>query len=446
MPAAAPPYLEPSSPSSSAAAGGLRWVHDPDDDQACLHQLGDLHDLAAGRLVCHPTPEATWPVLVRDLFEALGKRRDALPRARRDDAATLLRVWLRAEQVEHLVVLRAHRLHPPLLAALAELATATGTVLWLVWHDTDPPPSRWEGTVWSWSRAITALRERPARRRPRLRAVDAIHRDAVAEARREARLLRVGQPRQRRFTQPGCQLGALLQRMTIDAATDQELALRLDAAQAGFATEGLTLVLPTEAAALSVFGPHIDAHVVSRLRRLACPTSAAALLLAQATDCRAGRLSLCAPRRISPDFGQVGMLTGIYRIPATAGPLLHAALLDHQARGLPYYALFTHPAGGLLLTQRMANLIARAAALAGLPRPLAATRAGRSDSGPEAPFAATLVNIDAVRIEGLVSSATSWATRRTSAWPRPPSALRSRPCFVAIDPLCPHPGRNVSQA
>lgn len=38
-------------------------------------------------------------------------------------------------------------------------------------------------------------------------------------------------------------------------------------------------------------------------------------------------------RRISPDFGQVGMLTGIYRIPAIAGPLLHAALLDHQARG-----------------------------------------------------------------------------------------------------------------
>lgn len=48
----------------------------------------------------------------------------------------------------------------------------------------------------------------------------------------------------------------------------------------------------------------------------------------------------------------------------------------------------------------MANLIARAAALAGLPRPLAATRAGRSDSGPEAPFAATLVNTDAVRIDG----------------------------------------------
>ncbi|WP_298798304.1 hypothetical protein [uncultured Pseudonocardia sp.] len=389
-----------SSPSAGGAeaGGGLRWVHDPDDDLACLHQVTALHDLTAGRLVCHPTPGATWPVVVRDLFEALGKRRDALQRARRDDAAALLRVWLRAEQVEHLVVLRAHRLHPKLLAMLAELATATGTTLWPVWHDTDPPASGWAGELWSWQCAVTALRGSPSP--DRLRSVDAIHRDAVAEARREARLLRVGQPRQRRFTQPGCALGALLQRLTIDAVTGAELELLLDAARAGFATEGLTLVLPADAAALSALGPRIDAHVVTRLRRLACPTSAAALLLALATDSRAGRLTLTAPRRISPDLGQVGMLTGIYRIPGVAAPLLHAALLDHQARGLPDYALFVHPAGGVLLTQRMANLIARAAALAGVHRPLAATRAGRSDSGPEEPFAATLVKSGAVRIDG----------------------------------------------
>lgn len=300
----------------------MRWVHDPDDDQACLHQLADLHDLAAGRPICHPTPGATWPLMVRDLFEALGKPRDALDRARRGDAAALLRVWLRAEQVEHLVVLRAHRLHPTLLAALAELADATSTTLWPVWHATDPPPPGWAGEVWSWPRAVAALRGRPSPDRSRLRSVDAIHRDAVAEARREARLLRVGQPRQRRFTEPGCALGALLQRLTIDAATDAERGLRLDAAQAGFATEGLTLVLPPEADALSMLGPRIDARLVSRLRRLACPTSAAALLLALATDCRAGRLTSCAPRRVSPDFGQIGMLTGTYRIPAVAGPLL----------------------------------------------------------------------------------------------------------------------------
>ena len=136
-------------------------------------------------------------------------------------------------------------------------------------------------------------------------------------------------------------------------------------------------------ATLAALGPRITPQTVSRLRRLACPTSAAALLIALATDARAGRLTLCAPRRISPDLGQVGLLTGTYRIPAAAAPLLRAALLDHQARGLPDYVLFAHPAGGLLLTQRMANLIARAATLAGVLAPLAATPLGRSDSGPE---------------------------------------------------------------
>ena len=64
-----------------------------------------------------------------------------------------------------------------------------------------------------------------------------------------------------------------------------------------------------------MLGPRITPQTVSRLRRLACPTSAAALLIALATDARAGRLTLCAPRRISPDLGQVGLLTGTYRIP-----------------------------------------------------------------------------------------------------------------------------------
>jgi hypothetical protein len=107
-------------------------------------------------VVCHPTPGATWPILIRDLLEALGKRRDALARERRvRDGAALVRVWMRAERVQHLVVLRAHRLRPPLLDAVAELATATGA-LWLVWDDTDPPAPRWAGEVWSWPRAVAA--------------------------------------------------------------------------------------------------------------------------------------------------------------------------------------------------------------------------------------------------------------------------------------------------
>lgn len=302
MTAAVPLGVDPGPAPTTSAAGVVRWVHDPEDDQACLHHLAALHAPGAGRVVCHPTPGATSPILARDLLEALGKRRDALTRARRAlDGVGLVRVWMRAERVEHLVVLRAHRLRPPLLEAFAELAAATGATVWLVWHHTDPPASGWPGEVWSWPRAVDAIRGH-ARPDPsaRLRPVETIYWEAVAEARREARLWRVAPPRQRRYTQPGCGLSALLQRLTIDATTEAELHLHLHAARTGFAAEGLTLVLPPEPAALAALGPRITPHVVARLRRIACPSSAAALLLALATDARAGRVAGCKSPQHQP--------------------------------------------------------------------------------------------------------------------------------------------------
>lgn len=224
-------------------------------------------------------------------------------------------------------MLRAHRLRPPLLAALAELAGAAAVTVWLVWHDTDPPAPA--GEVWDWPAAVTVLRD-PSwpGRSSRLRPAEQIYREAVAEARREARLWRVAPPRQCRFTQPGCGLGALLQRLTIDAATPADLEMRLHAARAGFAAEGLALRVP---AAPSALGPRITPTVIDRLRRIACPTSAAALLLAMVTDARAGRVASVGRGWISPDAGQVTLLTGTYRIPEHARPLLRTALtLDVQ--------------------------------------------------------------------------------------------------------------------
>lgn len=57
--------------SRTAAPARLRWVHDPDDDHACLHHLTALVRSGRGRAVCHPTPGATWPILIRDLLESL---------------------------------------------------------------------------------------------------------------------------------------------------------------------------------------------------------------------------------------------------------------------------------------------------------------------------------------------------------------------------------------
>lgn len=392
-------------PVPAAADARLRWVHDPDDDQACLRHVTALHDLGAGRVVCHPTPGASWPILIRDLLESLGKPRDALARARRPrDGAALVRVWMRAERVEHLVVLRAHRLPPPLLDALAELATATGAAVWLIWHAHERPGAA--GTaMWPWPQAVAALAT--DRRSPRPDAGNTgggdIYRDGVAEARREARLWRIAPPRQHRYTQPGCQLGALLQRLTIDASTPVELGLLQAAAQAGFAAEGLDLLLPGEPAALAALGPRVTDEVMTGLRRLACPTSAAALVLALLTDASANCVASVSPGCLSPDLARVRTLPGIYRVPPLARPVLRAALLDHQAQAVgvrhhrPDGRLFRDRDGDLRF-QRMSNLIRYAAALAGLPPPRAAT--SRHRFGLEEPFAAAVVDHPKTEIIG----------------------------------------------
>ncbi|MGH3097706.1 MAG: hypothetical protein ACRDMV_17110, partial [Streptosporangiales bacterium] len=135
----------------------LRWVLDPDDDVGCVRALTALHDISAGRLVCHPQPGATWPVLVGDLLHGLGKHRHALARERRTRAGIeLLRVWLRAEQIRHLVLLRTHLLRPGLLTQLTDLAAATGVRLWPVWHHHAPPPAT--GPSLPWQAAAAVLR------------------------------------------------------------------------------------------------------------------------------------------------------------------------------------------------------------------------------------------------------------------------------------------------
>lgn len=184
-----------------------------------------------------------------------------------------------------------------------------------------------------------------------------------------------------------CALGAVLQRLTIDAVTPDEMQTCLHAIRAGFAAEGLVLTRPTDPAAIAALGPRLTPDVLARLRRLACPSSAAALMLALATDAGASSVASCSANWISPTAGRVGLLPGTYRIPLRARPILRAALLDNDARGLPVYRVLVDHDGGLLLTQRMANLIGRAAVHAGVPPPLAATTQ-RSDSGLDGPFAA----------------------------------------------------------
>lgn len=120
--------------------------------------------------------------------------------------------------------------------------------------------------------------------------------------------------------------------------------------------EGLMLSLPAAApSALAALGPRPNAAVLARLRRIVCPTSAAALMLALATDAEARCLAVCSPRWVTADSDQVGLLPGAYRIPARARPLLRAALIAHHDQ--PGHTLLLDRGGRLFLDQRMANLV-----------------------------------------------------------------------------------------
>jgi hypothetical protein len=160
-----------------------------------------------------------------------------------------------------------------------------------------------------------------------------------------------------------------------------------------------TLVVPSDPAALAVLGPRITPQTVARLRRIACPTSAAALLLALATDARAGASGQLHAPQHQPRLRAGRAVARHLPRPRGHSTAATRGALEHQTRGLAAYALFAHHDGGLLLTRAMAHRIGHAATLADLPLPHAATAAGRSDSKPEAPFATALINSGAVQID-----------------------------------------------
>ncbi|MBW0105277.1 hypothetical protein [Pseudonocardia sp. KRD291] len=396
--AVAPPAdVAATSATDSVAADRSRvsWVLDPRDDTACVRALQDLQDLAAGRVVCHPRPGATWPALVEDLLRALGKDPQALTRERcTRHGPRLLRVWLRAEQVSDLVVLRAHRLPPVLLARLVDLAADCDVALWLVWHhhSTAPlpyPRIGWVGAVGTLLAALgiasSTLTERE------------VYIAAFAAARHEARIWRPDGHRlgwklpTTQHAWPGCDVGALLQRLTVDAATGAELRTRLRAAQDGFAAEHRRLTLPELGpATVAALGPRLAPATVTRLRRLVCPVTAAAVALALATDAEPRFL---AHHLVHAGAEQIALLAGLYRVPERARPPIRAAIGTHDdpAPGQPMFA----PPGHLYLSaQRLAHRVARGATLAGISPPTAA----RPLYGihPATPFGATVAQVASV--------------------------------------------------
>src|SRR5689334_2677275 len=107
----------------AAAAAPVMVLADPGDSPGCVAGLSARASLGHGVAICLPQPgPGSAPTLAGDLLIALGKFPGALAAehlSRRGHE--LAGLWLRAEQVHDLVVLRAGRLPARCWTSLAAL-------------------------------------------------------------------------------------------------------------------------------------------------------------------------------------------------------------------------------------------------------------------------------------------------------------------------------------
>jgi hypothetical protein len=122
--------MPPASP--AGAAPPVAVVVDPQETTTFARAAAGLACRRAGRVVVHTGPRqgAAWTLGI-DLLCALGKHWDRSGQGCDIHIGLLVQVWLRAEQVGDLVVLRAHQLTGNALAWLLDLAHRQRIRLWL---------------------------------------------------------------------------------------------------------------------------------------------------------------------------------------------------------------------------------------------------------------------------------------------------------------------------
>lgn len=115
-------------------------VTDAQDTLACARWFGRWHDLGRGRITVRLAPPATRRSVARDILRSLGKRL-TLPESpgQTVDLWPLVEVWLAAEQVRHVFVLRAHLLDDDALERLLTACEAARAAPWLIVAAPAPP-------------------------------------------------------------------------------------------------------------------------------------------------------------------------------------------------------------------------------------------------------------------------------------------------------------------
>jgi len=343
----------------------LRWVVDREDDHRCMQDLLALSDPATGVVTVLAAPQAPWPVLARGLLLALGKDRAALTGLGPRRLVELAGLWVRAEPVRHLVVLGVHRLPTATLGALEDLAHHSLATVWAVVHGPVGVPE----PAWAWPDAAAQLyeaREPSAATDPT--EVYGRARDLARRAGRTWLLYRDRTMKKQRPIREGTELAELLQPLTIDAHDVDDLRLRLHATIAGLRDEGLHLeTRDLDPRRLQALGPRFGPDTVTRLRRIASPVSAGALTLALATDQDAPNLAGTRTHWTDPAGRHLRTVTGTFRIPPQARPMIRALLEHHRTRRDPADALLVADDGTAMLGRRIANVVRAGTKLSGLP-------------------------------------------------------------------------------
>ncbi len=387
----------------------LHLVEDPQDSFELAKMVSGLANRAAGRAVCRPTPgPETSTELAADLLVALGKRFDALGFERvRHRAWQLVDLWMAAEQVAHLFVLRAHLLHPNRWRDLVALGRRRGIDVWLVGASLDAArrrsleptePHRWspDGFAEHWGPASTAqyrdsnhetpFPDVPAEDFPTFRAacrhlldagsferVDSVYRQCMDDT---DEWLRPWKPRGRRALPPSMELGDVaqhLQGLIVASSGSAEAVVRLRGAQAACFRAGWLIgfepVVVASETGLVTLGPGLDAAVARRLRRLCTPRSVAAMALFLVADLRSEGLCRLDMADVDADGGAVAMRGGPrFAIPDYAASLLRAQLLDRRWAGAgDSEPLFVHPrTGGRYVGSALRNILRAAGAKTGI--------------------------------------------------------------------------------
>lgn len=137
--------LETGGPARMNAAGGggagVTVLVDAADDVSVTRTLFEAHQPRGAVVVVHPTPgTVSASALGADILAATGRSISRLIAQGLGGPAPLWRAiaaWLIADAVEHVVILRAHRLSTAQHQRLQQLQETAGLHLVLIWHTRD---------------------------------------------------------------------------------------------------------------------------------------------------------------------------------------------------------------------------------------------------------------------------------------------------------------------